>query len=63
MVEVSVAEIDPIAVLRLNETSGCTTYDVEYVWLATELDLPLVTSDQQVIRAFPEVAVDPQHFA
>ena len=62
MVEISSEELDPVAVLRLAESSGCTTYDAEYVWLAMELDLQLVTADQQVVRAFSDIAVDPERY-
>lgn len=61
--EISVMSPDPVAVLRLAERSGCTTYDMEYVWLAMELGLPLVTADKQVIDAFPDVAINFSSFA
>lgn len=63
MVEVRLANPDPIAVFRMAEQSGCSTYDVEYVWHAMDLDLPLVTADQQVVAAFPDVAIDLSKFA
>jgi len=57
MVEISVIERDAVEVLRLAVGSGCWTYDAEYVWLARELDVPLITEDQKVLRAFPDIAV------
>lgn len=49
-------------VLRLAADSGCTAYDCEFVAVASDLDLPLVTADRQVLRAFPLVAVHPRTF-
>ena len=49
-------------VLELAHHSGCSSYDCEYVALAISLDIPLVTSDKAVLRAFPRVAVSPPHF-
>jgi len=49
-------------VLELVGTSKCTSYDCEYVALAKEMNLTLVTFDQQVVGAFPGIAVFPQDF-
>ncbi|MCH8038830.1 MAG: type II toxin-antitoxin system VapC family toxin [Nitrospinae bacterium] len=49
-------------VLQLVGQSGCSAYDCEFVSLAMDLDLPLVTSDRQILRAFPKVAVSPEGF-
>ena len=43
-------------VLRVASASGCTGYDSEFVVLALDLDLRLVTLDQQILQKFPEVA-------
>ncbi len=44
-------------VLDLSNASGCSTYDCEFVALAQDLDLPLLTSDRQLLKQFPEIAV------
>jgi predicted nucleic acid-binding protein len=44
-------------VLKLAAESGCTAYDCEFALLALELDVPLVTLDQALLRAFPQIAV------
>lgn len=44
-------------VLSLAEQSACSANDCEFVHLARELDLPLITSDKQVLRSFPKIAV------
>ena len=49
-------------VLRLAEQSGCSAYDCEFVHLAQELAVPLVTSDAKLRRAFPQLAVSPDDF-
>jgi predicted nucleic acid-binding protein len=63
MVELSVLNPDPITILNLSAQSGCSTYDLQYVWLAEETDLPLVTADRKILAAFPNVAVDITDFA
>lgn len=48
--------------LRLGADSGCTTYDCQYVALARQLEVPLVTHDQEVLSAFPDIAMHPDDF-
>jgi predicted nucleic acid-binding protein len=50
-------------VLALAAKSSCTAYDCEYVALAEQLGIPLVTADKQLIRIFPEIAVSLEKFA
>jgi predicted nucleic acid-binding protein len=49
--------IDGKAVLSLALESGCSAYDCEFVWLARDLRVPLVTADGQVLGAFPDTAM------
>ena len=49
-------------VLHLVASSTCSAYDCEYVALAEELDVPLVTADRQLLRAFGPRAVSPKAF-
>lgn len=44
-------------VLRLATRSGCTAYDCEFVALAQELGVILVTVDREILREFPDIAV------
>ncbi len=50
-------------VLTLASQSGCSAYDCEFVVLAQDLEVPLVTNDRQILKAFPAVAVSPSAFA
>jgi predicted nucleic acid-binding protein len=49
-------------VLRLLSSSQCSAYDCEFVALAQELGVPLVTSDAQILSEFPTTAVSLDDF-
>ena len=49
-------------VLTLARGSGCSAYDCEFVALAQDLEVPLVTTDRQILKAFPTIAVSPTAF-
>lgn len=49
-------------VLGLAERSMCSAYDCEFVHLAQELGVPLVTSDRKLQRAFPRTAISMEGF-
>lgn len=50
-------------ILKLVLASDCTAYDCEYVALAQDLKVPLVTTDKQILRAFPKTAVSLEKIA
>ena len=49
-------------VLSLAGSSGCSAYDAEFVVLARDLRVPLVTTDKELLEKFPETAVSPERF-
>ena len=44
-------------ILELAASSGCSACDCEFVALAEILDVPLITSDQRILKAFPDRTV------
>jgi predicted nucleic acid-binding protein len=50
-------------VLKLVEQTGHAAYDCEYVALAQDLGVPLVTADRALVEAFPRTAVRMDAFA
>ncbi len=55
-------EVPSLPVLRLAASSACSAYDCEFVALAQDLRVPLVTVDGQVLKDFPSTAVPPEVF-
>ena len=49
-------------IIKLVLASDCSAYDCEYVALAQDLGVPLVTADKQVLKAFPKIAVSMEKF-
>lgn len=55
-------EVNSTRVLSLVSDSSCSAYDCEFVALADDLDIKLVTFDEKIIKEFPESAVHPKEF-
>lgn len=49
-------------VLRLSKQSGCSSYDCEFVALAKDQNVLLYTSDKEVLRSFPDIAISLKSF-
>ena len=48
--------IESTHVLNLAAASGCSAYDCEFVALAKDLGVRLITNDREILRAFPDVS-------
>ena len=55
-------EINSFQVLKLSQKSGCSAYDCEFVNLAQDLSVPLVTMDKKVLHSFQETAVSIEEY-
>ena len=49
-------EVSSIQILQLINSSDCSAYDCEFVALAKLSNIPLITADKKIIKAFPEIA-------
>lgn len=49
-------------VINLIESSKCSSYDCEFVALAMDLEIPLITFDKKILAEFPDVALHPTQF-
>lgn len=50
-------DVDSQRVLELVRDSDCSAYDCEFVALAMQLDVKLVTMDTKLLKAFPKHAL------
>jgi len=56
-------EVSSYEVLRLASESKCSAYDCEFIAVANDLKVPLVTVDRQLLLEFPTVAVPLNSFS
>lgn len=54
--------VTSVQVLTLTDSSNCSAYDCEFVALAKQLSVKLVTEDKKILREFPEVALSLDDF-
>ena len=50
------------AVLGLVTSSSCSAYDCEFVSLAKQFEVPLITQDKKILTEFPQYACQLEHF-
>ena len=55
-------EIVSTRVLTLANQSNCSAYDCEFVALAEDLRVPLVTVDKQILAKFSDIAISLEEF-
>ncbi|MEX0610043.1 MAG: type II toxin-antitoxin system VapC family toxin [Balneolaceae bacterium] len=55
-------EVNSTQVMSLVSDSSCSAYDCEFVALADDLNVPLVTFDKKILREFPNIAIKPKEF-
>lgn len=55
-------EVNSSVVLTLAARSPCSAYDCEFIALAQDLGVRLVTVDKQVLEQFSDVAVSPEAY-
>ena len=49
-------------VLEIGEKSSCSAYDCEFISLARDLDIQLITLDKQILKDFPGISSHPEDF-
>jgi len=55
-------EVNSTQVMSLVFSSSCSAYDCEFVALANDLAIPLVTFDEKIVREYPDIAIHPETF-
>jgi predicted nucleic acid-binding protein len=55
--------VPSVSILSLTDSSTCSAYDCEFVALARQLSVMLVTEDKKILAEFPDVAVSLNQFA
>ncbi len=57
-------QIEPSSdkILELISKSQCTAYDSEFIALAQQIGITLVTADRQILKSFPETAISLEEF-
>ena len=59
---VSVYRMHSHSVLQAAEEGSVCVYDAEYVALARQLQVKLVTTDEKILEQFPAISVSPSDF-
>jgi predicted nucleic acid-binding protein len=49
--------VPSVSILSLADSSTCSAYDCEFIALAKQLSVKLVTEDKKILSEFPDVAI------
>ena len=55
--------VSSFKVLELVSRSKCSAYDCEFVALAQDLNVPLITTDNRILNSFPDITVSLKSFS
>lgn len=55
-------EVNSTQVMSLVSDSSYSAYNCEFIALADDLNIQLVTFDKKIIREFPNIAISPKEF-
>ncbi len=55
-------EVNSTQVMSLVSNSSCSAYDCEFVALADDLNVQLVTFDKKIVSEFTNIAISPEEF-
>ncbi|MCP4023039.1 MAG: type II toxin-antitoxin system VapC family toxin [Desulfobacteraceae bacterium] len=55
-------EVNTRQVLKLSKESGCSAYDCEFINLAQDLSVPLVTMDKKILKNFQGIAISMEEY-
>ncbi len=53
--------VNSAQVYSLANKSNCSSYDCEFISLAEELDIKLITMDKQILSSFPALSAKPKN--
>lgn len=62
LMEARACEVNSTQFLQFVVRSARSAYDCEFVALADDLEVPLVTFDKRICNEFPEIAIHPEQF-
>lgn len=55
-------DVDSAKVMHHVSNSTCSSYDCEFIALAEDINVPLITYDKKLIREFPNIALFPKDY-